>query len=54
MTEDFLKNFRWKAFLYRARGVSVARGMGGLFFYPEAGQQRIIIALPVIFGRMLA
>ena len=37
MTEDFLKNFRGKAFLYRARGVSVARGMRGLFFYPEAG-----------------
>ena len=54
MSENFLKDFWRKTFLYRARGVSVARGMRGLFFYPEAGQQGVIIALSVIFGGMLA
>ena len=34
MSENFLKDLWRKTFLYRARGVSVARGMGSLFFYP--------------------
>ena len=53
VTDDFLKKFRGQAFLDRARGVSMARGMGGLSFYSEAIQHGIVVAAAEVGGDLL-
>ena len=53
MTENFLKNFRGKTFLNCAGGVSVPRGVGGLSFYLELFQQRVVVPAAEVGGHFL-
>lgn len=53
MTEDFLKNFGGKTFLDCAGGVSVPRGVGGLFCYLELFQQRVVVPAAEVGGHFL-